>query len=359
MDAALKARHIPIREDWLEQRREEAIEPGRPIVDAHHHLWDKPGNRYLLDEIRRDIATGHNVVATICVEGKANYRPEGAPELRSLGETEMIAEIAEASIAHPAGNPQVAAGIVGFADLTLGEAAGPLLDRHVEAAHGRFRGVRNASACHADPEARGSVLNQPAGLLYDPSLRRGLVELERRGLVFDAWMYHTQLHELADLAHAMPDLPIVLNHVGGPIGIGPYAGRRAEVFEDWRHFMHRLARYANISVKLGGFGMLMAGFDFQDRRLPPTSEELAESWAPYMKACIEIFGPARCMFESNFPVDKGTTSYLVLWNAFKRIAGAYSEDERHALFFQTANATYCLGLAPAVPAAEGPGIVAR
>jgi L-fuconolactonase len=339
-----KARHIPIRPDWLALRAEPVLEAGRPIIDAHHHLWDKPRSRYLADEMMSDLVSGHSVVATVFAEGKTNYREDGDPNLRSLGETEMAVAAANESEHLSGGIIRIAAGIVGFVDLSLGEAAGDVLDRHIEAAGGRFRGVRSTSAWHADPEARGSIVSPPPGLLYEPAHRRGIRELTKRDLVFDAWMYHTQLGELADLAYAMPDVPIVLNHQGGPIGIGPYAGRRQEVFADWRYAMRKLAHYDNITVKLGGFGMLMAGFDFQDRDLPPTSDDLAQSWGPYMNECIEIFGSDRCMFESNFPVDKGTTSYAVLWNAFKKIAARYSDDEKHSLFFQTANRTYRLGI---------------
>lgn len=339
----IKARHIPIRQEWLALRSEAVIEPERPIIDAHHHLWDKPGNRYLLAEMLDDIA-GHNVVATIFAEGKEGYRKDGPEELRSLGETEMVAAIAEESLARPGSRTHVAAAIIGYADLGRGEAVGAVLDAHVAAGRGRFRGVRNSSAWHADPEARGSVLVQPPGMLYDAGFRAGLAELEKRGLVLDAWLYHTQMIDLIDLARDFPKLPIALNHLGGPIGIGPYAGRRGEVFEDWRYFLRRLATHDNVSIKLGGFGMLMAGFDFQDRALPPTSEELAEAWGPYMLAAIEIFGSQRAMFESNFPVDKGTASYLVTWNAFKRIARTCSAGAKDALFFDTAARIYGLTL---------------
>jgi predicted TIM-barrel fold metal-dependent hydrolase len=344
-----KARHIPIRPGWLSLRSEPVLDPARRIVDAHHHLWDKPGSRYLGDEMMADIAAGHRVVATVFAEGKTSYRIDGDPQLRSLGETEMATAVAMTSERASGGDIRIAAGIIGFVDLMLADAAGPVLDRHIEAAGGRFRGVRSTSAWHADPEARGSIVSPPPGLLYEPAHRRGIAELTKRGLVFDAWMYHTQLADLADLAHAMPDTAIVLNHQGGPIGIGPYEGRRQEVFEDWRYFMRKLARHDNVAVKLGGLGMLMAGFDFQDRDLPPASDDLAQAWGPYMKECIDIFGPTRCMFESNFPVDKGTTSYVVLWNAFKKIAADYSEDEKHALFFATANRIYRLGLPDGVP----------
>lgn len=340
----MKPRHIPIREAWLRLREEAPVDPAQPIIDAHHHLWDKPGSLYLLDEILADMASGHNVVATVFVEGKEGYLSDAPPKLRPLGETRLVAGIAEAGDERSGGERRVAAGIVGFVDLMLGDEAGELLDLHANAGKGRLRGVRNATAWHADPEARGSVLNHPPGQLYAPEMRRGLFELQRRGLVFDAWMYHTQLGDLADLAYAMPELPIVINHIGGPVGIGPYQGRREEVYEDWRHFMRKLSGYQNTTVKLGGLGMLMTGFDFQDRPAPPSSDDLADAWGPYMNQCIEAFGPHRCMFESNFPVDKGTASYGVLWNAFKKITAGYSSTERHSLFFGTANRVYGLGL---------------
>ncbi len=334
-----KPRHIPIREDWLALTREEVIEPDLPIVDAHHHLWDKPGSLYRAHEMTADLDSGHRIVGTIFAEGRCHFRQDGPEELRPVGETETVVEWLEAE-----GRPGLGVGFVGYVDLALGERIGPVLDAHVEAGKGRFRGVRGSTAWHADPEARGSILSPPPGLLYDPGFRAGLREVQKRGLVFDAWMYHTQLGELADLATAMPELAIVINHQGGPLGIGPYEGRRAEVWSDWEHFMTRLARFPNLSVKLGGFGMLMAGFDFHDRQRPASSQELADAWGPYMRRCIELFGAERCMFQSNFPVDKGTTSYLLLWNAFKRIAHDFSADEKHALFFGSANRTYCLGL---------------
>src|SRR5690606_21736833 len=339
-----KPRHLPIREDWLALREEAALEPALPIIDAHHHLWDKPAARYMRSEMEVDIRGGHNVVATIFVEGKWGYRQSGAPELASLGETELAAEAAAESEATGKRAPKIAAGIVGYVDLALGARCGDILDRHVEAAGGRFCGVRNTSAWHPDPQARGSVLTPPKDLLYDSGFRAGFAELVRRNLVFDAWMYHTQLNELVDLARCFPEASIVLNHVGGPIGIGPYAGRRAEVFSVWREGMREVAELENVKVKLGGLGMTMAGFDFQDRPLPPASDDLMRAWGPYFETCIELFGAKRCMFESNFPVDKGTASYNVIWNAFKKISRQYSESERMALFYENARRTYSLHL---------------
>lgn len=336
----VKARHIPIREDWLSLRVEEAVEPDLPIIDAHHHLWDKPGARYLAGEMEADMAGGHNVLGTVFVEGRWGYREDGDPALQPLGETEIMAAVAQEYARGTMERPRIAAAIVGRVELVLGERAGEILDRHIEAAQGRFRGVRNTSAWHEDPQARGSVVLPPRHLLSDEGFRKGFAELARRGLVFDAWMYHTQLDELVDLARAFPDATIVLDHIGGPIGIGPYAGRRAEVIAVWRETLREVAGCANVSVKLGGLGMLMSGFDFQDRPLPPSSDDLADGWGPYFDTCIDIFGPSRCMFESNFPVDKGTAAYTVVWNAFKKITRQYSRGERLDLFCETARRTY-------------------
>ncbi|WP_143277007.1 amidohydrolase family protein [Bordetella genomosp. 12] len=342
MDAT--SRHIPIRESWLATTIEAAIDPETPIVDAHHHLWHKQdAPSYLLPQMQADIASsGHNIVATVAVEARHNYRDDLGPALAPLGETEQAVGVGTTCRDTDPDGPAIAAAIVGYVDLSLGAEAGALLDRHIEVAQGRFRGVRNTSAWHADPAARGSVILPPPGLLYDRKFRQGIKELTRRNLVFEAWMYHTQLGELVDLARDNPETRIVLNHQGGPIGFGPYAGCRAEVFRDWTHFMRRLAEYPNIRVKLGGMGMLMAGFRFHENARAPTSAELAAAWSPYMTSCIELFGAQRCMFESNFPVDKGTASYGVVWNAFKRIIHAYSADEKRDLLGRNARDLYSL-----------------
>jgi predicted TIM-barrel fold metal-dependent hydrolase len=341
-DTSGKSRHIPIRNSWLALREEQPIDPDTPIVDAHHHLWDKPGGRYTCEEMEADIAGGHNVVATVLVETRDNFATSGDPALRSLVETEMAAAVSVDCEKRSPACPHIAAGIIGFIDLRLGDRAGEILDIHIDAAKGRFRGVRNASAWHQDPAARGSVLSPPEGLLVDPEFRRGFRQLVRRGLTFDAWMYHTQLDEAVSLARAFPDARIVLNHQGGPIGIGPYSGRRSDVFAVWRAGMKAVADCRNISVKLGGLGMLMAGFDFHERSLPPTSDDLVEGWGPYFETCIDFFGPERCMFESNFPVDKGTASYNVVWNTFKKVAKRFSLTEQSSLLCTTAKKTYGL-----------------
>ena len=321
---------------------EDVLEPERPICDPHHHLWDHPGRRYLLDELLADTASGHNVVATVFVECMSMYRASGEPATRPVGETEFVNGIAAMSASGGFGPTRVASGIVSFADLALGERVGSVLDAHL-AASPRFRGIRHAAGWEASDQVRNSHTNPPPGLLGDARFRRGFAELAPRGLTFDAWLYHPQLPELTDLAKAFPDTTIVLDHFGGPLGIGPYAGRRAEVFGVWKTAIRALADCPNVVVKLGGLVMPLNGFGFHKREQPIGSVELAEATRDWYLHTIECFGVERCMFESNFPVDKVSVSYRVLWNSFKRIAAGFSAADRSALFHDTAARVYRLG----------------
>jgi predicted TIM-barrel fold metal-dependent hydrolase len=320
---------------------EEILEPQRPICDPHHHLWDHPGRRYLIDELLADTGSGHNVVATVFVECMSMYRASGPPEMRPVGETEFVNGVAAMSASGGFGSTRVAAGIVSFADLALGERIGAVLDAHL-AASPRFRGIRHAAGWDASDQIRNSHTNPPPGLYADPRFRRGFAELAPRGLSFDAWLYHPQLPELTDLAKAFPDTTIILDHFGGPLGIGPYAGRRAEVFAAWKGAIRALADCPNVVVKLGGLVMPLNGFGFHKREQPIGSIELAEATRDWYRHTIECFGVERCMFESNFPVDKISASYRVLWNSFKRIAAGFSAAERSALFHDTAVRVYRL-----------------
>ena len=340
--SAAPSPHLPVRPEWLALHNEPILEPDLAIIDPHHHLWDRPENRYLLDDVLADTGAGHKVFATVFMECGAMYRSDGPAAMAPLGETEFVNRIAEASAAGPC---RIAEGIVGHADLLAGDAAGAVLDAHLQLAPARFKGIRQSSVYHADPQARASLATPPPGMLLDTQFRRGFACLAARGLSFDAWMYHTQLGELADLADAFPATTMVLNHVGGPLGIGPYAGRRAEVFGEWKAAIRDLARRDNVVVKLGGLGMRMFGFDFAARDVPPDSQALVRAWGPYVAECIDAFGPARAMFESNFPVDKGTCSYAVMWNAFKRMAASFGADEKNALFRDTAARVYRLSVA--------------
>jgi L-fuconolactonase len=320
---------------------EDVLEPERPICDPHHHLWDHPGRRYLLDELLADTGSGHNVVATVFVECMSMYRASGPQEMRPVGETEFVNGVAAISASGGFGSTQVASGIVSFADLALGERVGPVLDAHL-AASPRFRGIRHAAGWEASGQIRNSHTNPPPGLLGDARFRRGFAELAPRGLTFDAWLYHPQLPELTDLAKAFPDTTIILDHFGGPLGIGPYAGRRAEVFAAWTTAIRALADCPNVVVKLGGLVMPLNGFGFHKREQPIGSIELAEATRDWYLHTIECFGVERCMLESNFPVDKVSVSYRVLWNSFKRLTATFSEAERTALFHDTAVRVYRL-----------------
>ncbi len=336
--------HLPVRPEWLALRQEEILQPELPIVDPHHHLVDRANTgRYLLDDLLADTGSGHNITATVYLEWLSMYRADGPAELRPVGEVEFANGVAAMAASGLYGNTKVCAGIVGHADLMLGAAVEPVLEAMIMAGGGRFRGIRYITASHPDDAARGSSVNRPSGLLLDGQVREGFARLHRLGLSFDAWMYFTQLGELIDLARAFPETPIVLDHVGGAIGIGPYAGKRDEVFATWRASIEELARCPNVYVKLGGLGMRLFGFDVADKETPPSSEELAALWRPYIETCIAAFGVSRAMFESNFPVDKGSGSYQVFWNAFKRIATGCTADEKAALFSGTASRFYRLG----------------
>ena len=332
------------RDRWRAQVTEEILEPALPICDPHHHLWDHPKSRYLLDELLADTGSGHKVVATVFVECMSMYRAAGPEPLRPVGETEFVNGVAAMSASGRYGATRVAAGIVSFADLAQGERVGEVLDAHM-AASPRFRGIRHAAGWDASDKVRNSHTNPPPGLLADAAFRRGFAELGKRGLTFDAWLYHPQLRELIDLARAFPETPIVLDHFGGPLGIGPYEGKRAEIFAAWKHDFRELAGCPNVVAKLGGLVMPVNNFGFHRRERPATSAELVEATRDWYLHAIDCFGPSRCMFESNFPVDKASCSYAVLWNSFKRVAAGFSAADKAALFHDTAARFYGLARA--------------
>ncbi|PHQ64184.1 MAG: amidohydrolase [Sphingobium sp.] len=337
---------------WLARAREEAIDPNLPIVDPHHHLWVEAGNPYLLDELLDDLDEGHRIDATVFVQAHYAYRTNGPAHLAPVGETEAVAAIA--AQAHRRGaRTAIAAGIVAYADLMLGDAVEEVLAAHAEAADGRLRGIRH-SVSRDELFPNGIVLRpSPAGMLADPVYRAGLAQVQAMGLVYDAMLYHQQIPELTGLARAMPDLPIILDHIGCIIGVGPYEGRTEENFQRWSQDMADLASCPNVRVKIGGFGMIICGARWNERDQPPSSTELADAWRPYIDRCIDLFGADRCMFESNFPVDKAMYSYCTLWNAFKRVTAGASDMERHALFAGTATASYGLSLPVLTEAPHG------
>ena len=326
---------------WQAHPAEAVLEPGQPIIDPHHHLREGPSGRYHLPELASDLGGGHDVRATVFVESQSGYQSDGPPLLQPVAETERVSrwlgEVPELGRCTPC------AGIVGRLDLLHGAEAREGLLAHREAGKGRFRGVRDPLTWDASGINYGP--RRPAAdRMNDARFRAGFAELAPLGLTFDAWIFHHQIPLLTDLARSFPDTTIVLDHVGAPLGVGPYADRRAEVFSEWHAALVELSRCPNVVVKLGGLGMLFFGFGFHERAVPAGSEELALAWRPYIRACIEAFGPERCMFESNFPVDKQTCSYTTLWNAFKRTVADGSPSDKTALFFGTANRVYRLGL---------------
>jgi predicted TIM-barrel fold metal-dependent hydrolase len=343
---------------------EQILEPDLPIVDPHHHLWDRrnyaapqgasgapehpfmtaiaDARRYLLDELLADTGSGHKVVATVFVECGAFYKADGPVEMRPVGETEFVNGVAAMSASGLYGDTRACAGIVSRADLTLGDGVVPVLEAHIAAGGGRFRGIRNSASFEADKEVLGPLNRVEAGLYLSDDFRKGFKHLGRMGLTFDAWLLEPQLPELIDLARAFPGTTIVLDHVGTPLGRASYSGRLEERFGVWRDNIRELAKSPNVVVKLGGLAMAFCNFPsfLAEPRAP--SEQLAREWAPYIETCIGAFGPERCMFEGNFPVDMGSCTYATLWNAFKRIAKGYSADEKAALFSGTATKTYSL-----------------
>ena len=339
---------------------EAILEPDLPIIDPHHHLWDRrnyatpqapehpfitaiaDARRYLLDELIADTTSGHNVIATVFVECGAFYKADGPVERRVVGETEFVNGVAAMGASGVYGDFRPCAGIVSRADLLLGDAVAPVLEAHIGAGGGRFRGIRNSASFDADKDVLGPLNRVDAGLYRSEAFRAGFKHLERLGLTFDAWLLEPQLPDAIDLARAFPATTIILDHVGTPLGRGSYAGRLSERFPIWRDNIRELAKSPNVVVKLGGLAMAFCNFPsfLAEPRAPST--QLATEWAPYIETCIEAFGADRCMFESNFPVDMGSCDYATLWNAFKHIAKGASAAEKTALFSGTAKRTYRL-----------------
>jgi predicted TIM-barrel fold metal-dependent hydrolase len=347
---------------------EPIIEPELPIVDAHHHLWIRSEAalaaiendagvtaqalaptfrrhaRYLVHEFAADLKSGHNVKATVYVEADAMYRVSGPEQMKSVGEVEFANGMAAIAASGLFGEINICAGIVGGVDLRLGDAVKEVLLAQMQAGGERYRGIRPKAVVYdEDPRTLGHFGGAP-GVLLDRHFRAGFKHLEPLGLSFDAWQLEYQLGELIDLVHAFPHTQVIVNHTGGLFGLGRYAGRTQERFDAWRENMRMLSRCPNVTVKLGGLGMPMCGFQSSFSATPPSSADLAREWRPYIETCIEAFGAGRCMFESNFPVDASTTTYPVLWNAFKLIVSGASKDEKMALFSGTAARIYRLHL---------------
>ena len=327
---------------WLALRQEEIIEPGLEIVDPHHHLWDRPEHRFLLSELLADTNSGHNITQTVFIECGSMYRADGPVEMKPVGETEFVNGTAAMSASGQYGPARLCRGIVGHADLRLGDGVARVLEAQIAAGDGRFRGIRHSVTWDpSDVLSRGRT-NSLKGQMFDPTWRAGFARLAPLGLTFEAWLYHPQLLDLADLAQAFPQTTIILNHVGGPVGIGPYKDKKAETFAQWKAGITEVGKSHNVVVKLGGLGMRFGMFDFYAREKPPSSTDLETAYRPYIETCIAAFGTDRSMFESNFPPDEASSSYPILWNAFKRLAAGYSASEKAMLFSGTAKRVYRL-----------------
>lgn len=333
------------RHEWLAKRHEVAIDPKRPIIDPHHHLWDLEASTYLAAELGQDTQASHNVTHTVFVECSSSYDEGASAAFAPVGETRFVAEQAEQTLL--IGGPTIA-GIVGHADLSLGAAVEDVLAQHHDAGAGLFRGVRHGTNWSPHPDVKNGHHEPGPRLLLDPGFQAGAARLAQMGFSFDAWLYFDQLHELADMARAVPECAIVVDHLGGPLGIGPHATDRGEMMQRWRDGIAQAASCSNVMLKIGGLGMEhYFGTSWAGRDTPPTSEEVASFWHDMVHTAISEFGPSRCMFESNFPVDRQTLPYTVLWNSFEILAAPYTEAEQHELFFGTANRFYRLGAEPA------------
>jgi L-fuconolactonase len=324
---------------------EQAIDPELPVLDAHHHLYGgaEDLHHYHLDHLRNDMHGGHRVLGTVYVEAYfSGWRDSGPDALKPVGEVERIVALTQSATSASEDECRVAAGIVAHANLNLGEGAAAVLEAEIDAGQGRLRGIRHMSA-YAEGEVGKTIADPPKQyLLSDPAFRRGFAQLERYGLSFDVWCYHNQLTEVGNLAAAFPGVPIIIDHVGGVIGVAEYRSKSAEVRAQWLRDMGALATHSNIYVKVGGLGMPVFGFGFEHAPRPASSDELARAWQPFIDTCIETFGPSRCMFESNFPVDKQSCGYTQLWNAFKLATRSLSDSERRAMFYRTACNVYRL-----------------
>jgi len=332
---------------WLDLHRETIIEPALPIVDAHHHIWNEPGKRYLLDDFLPDLDSGHNIVATVFVQCHYAYRERGPEHLRCVGETEAIEAVrTEALARRPRSN--ACAGIVGFADLLAAEISlEEVLEAHVAASPDHFRGVRQSVA--RDSHFPDGIVLRPAapGMLAEARFRRSLRRIAGRGLSFDAMLYHEQIPELTALARSVDEATIIVDHYGCPLGVGYYRDHPRETFAQWRRDIVALAACSNVHLKLGGLGMIITGAQYHRGTTPPSSTDLANAWRPYVEVALSVFGARRCLFESNFPVDKAMYSYAVLWNAFKRLASGASPTEKADLFVNNAARVYRLATAAA------------
>ena len=334
--------------EWLDQVTEKIVDQDLEIIDPHHHLWPGPPgtdgvsaeNRYLLEDLWNDTQSGHNVVKTVFVECGQGYYESGSEAMKPVGETKFVVGVAEEA-KQDVSKAQIE-GIVGHADMMLGESAREVLEAHLEEGKERFKGIRHGASWDESDEIRNSHSNPIQSIYLDEEFQKGIEQLDALNFTLDAWNYHKQIKELTELAKCFPNLKIVQNHFGGPLGIGPYAGRREDVFSVWQESIAELAERDNVFIKIGGLAMPINGWGWHKRELPANSDEFIESHGRYYLHAIKCFGVERCMFESNFPVDKRSISYPVLWNGFKKIVEDFSTEEKEYLFYKTAAEFYSL-----------------
>ena len=333
---------------WLQQVQEEIIDSKRPIIDPHHHLWRSPENakgikdsyRYLLQDLWSDTSSGHNVKKTVFIECGQEYFDDGPESFKPVGETEFVAGIANQAKEDPS-KAQIS-GIVGHVNLMLGESSREVLEAHIEKGGGLFKGIRHSGGWDASDSVRNAHSEPTQHIYLEASFQKGLEQLIELDLVFDTWHYHNQINDLTILAKSLPELKIVHDHFGGPLGIGPYKGKQDTIFGQWKEDIAALSECPNVYSKLGGLAMPINGWNWHKRDLPATSDELIVCHKKYYEHTIDVFGVERCMFESNFPVDRQSISYHVLWNAFKKMSSGLSEQEKHYLFYETASNFYNL-----------------
>ncbi len=335
--------YLPINKEWLDLHKEEALLPDLEIIDPHHHLWDLEFGKYLNDDFIEDInKSGHNIKASVYIMSSANTKiyDQNSNEFSTLPEIKFAHEQYLDSKNNKLYQCSINNSIVGALDLRYGNKLTPVIEKGLKISNGKLKGIRMLLAAHNDERISSGAVKTKTGIMLDTNFIEGAKILEKNELSLDFWIYHTQLNELEFVAKTLPDLSIILNHIGGPIQVGPYEGKQGITHREWRHSMMRLAVFPNIKVKLGGLGMKVCGSKFNLNPKPPSSDQLSELWKSWFFETIDLFGTNRCMFESNFPVDKGSCSYGVLWNAFKKISANFSNDEKNKLFYQNAKETY-------------------
>ena len=327
----------PASAEWLDLVIEPIVDADAPVVDPHHHLWPPGGSMpYQLADLEADLDAGHNIVDTVFVECGASYDRTSNDAFAAVGETVYVTGEAERS------NRQVMGGIVAKADLRDAGTLDAVLDAHESAGHGRFRGIRHAGSHALHPDVLTIPGRAPAGLYGDEAFRIGVARLGERGLTYDTWHYHYQNHDFLDLARNVPGTTMVLDHFGTPLGVGPYEGQREHIFQQWKSDIAEIAQCPNVVAKIGGLAMPDNGFGWHTAERPPTSDEFIDAQGRYYLHTIEQFGPERCMFESNFPVDRLSLSYRTFWNAAKKLVADFSPDERDAMLRGTAARVYRL-----------------